>query len=382
MLATFPEWTRTPAGPSRREARRIRIGYVSAHFHDHAVSRMYLGWLEAHNTDEFELFAYHVGGNADHVTERARRACDHFRGSFADLGATYSQALADKLDIAVFLDVGMHPTMTQLSTARVAPVQCAGWGFPTTTGSSAVDYFLSSELMEPPDGDMHVSEDLIRLPGIGLCYDRPAVPRTLLDGSRSSVGLDSDRIVYLCCQQPLKYLPQHDDVFPRIAKEVPAAQFVFLSPNDIVGRTLRRRLDVAFSKMNLAAERYCAILPERGRFDYWNLNLASDVFLDSFEWSGLTTTMEAVACGLPVVTLPGRFMRGRHSYGILTQLEIPETIARDKTDFVRIATRLGCDRDWRRQIVHRMDSNQDRLYSDLRSVAALEQFYRDVTRPG
>jgi protein O-GlcNAc transferase len=380
MLANVPDWTRAPAASPPRPNRRIRIGYVSAHFHDHSVSRTYVGWLEEHDQEKFEIFSYYVGSETDHVTEQARRASHHFLHSPGDPVRTRSQALSDELDIAVFLDVGMHPVMTQLSTSRLAPVQCAGWGHPMTTGSMAVDYFLSSELMESHESDAHFSERLIRLPGIGVCYHRPLFPRALLDGSRSSIGLGTDRTVYLCGQRPHKYLPQHDDVFPEIAEAVPAAQFVFLSPSDSISRSLKRRLDIAFSKLRLTAEDHCLVLPERGRMDYWNLNLASDVFLDSFEWSGFNTTMEAAACGLPVVTVPGRFMRGRHGHAILTQLEVPDTIARDKADYVAIATRLGRNRAWRRQIAGRMQTNRDRLYSDRRSVTALEQFYRDVLR--
>jgi protein O-GlcNAc transferase len=370
------------ARPRPRVSRpaKLRIGYFAAHFHHNSLASTHLSWLEEHNRTDFELFAYYVGDETDHVTEQTRRATDHFYHRPRDVTAVRRQALADHLDVAVFLDVGTHPAMTLLAAERLAQVQCASWGYPTTTGLSSIDYYLSSDLMEPPDGDAHYCERLVRLPGIGVCVRRPSVPRALLKPNRQDIGLGADRVVYLCCQQPHKYLPEHDDLFPQIAIAVPNAQFVFLSRNAYVTRSLMDRFERAFSQRGLSASDYCVFLGERGLFEYWALNLASDIFLDSLEWSGCNTTLEAIDCGLPIVTLPGRFMRGRHSYAILTQLGVPDTIAADKRDYVRIAARLGVDRDWRQTIVETMGAQRDRLFSDTRSVVALEQFFRDVTR--
>jgi predicted O-linked N-acetylglucosamine transferase (SPINDLY family) len=112
--------------------------------------------------------------------------------------------------------------------------------------------------------------------------------------------------------------------------------------------------------------------------DFWNLHLLGNAFLDTISWSGGVTTFEAVACSLPVVTLPGELMRARHSYAILTQLGVTETIARDRADYVDIAVRLGLDRRWRQDIVNRTVDGYSGLYSDTRSVRALEDFYRRV----
>jgi protein O-GlcNAc transferase len=269
--------------------------------------------------------------------------------------------------------------MTLLSCLRLAPVQCTTSGHPITSGSPNMDFFLSSALMEPPAGDSHYSERLIRLPGIGVCYSKPVIPRAILDRRRSRFGLRDGSTVYLCCQSTFKYIPDHDDVFARIAQRVPDAQFVFLTRNSAQGEVFRKRLGREFTKAGLNPERHCVLLPMSGTFDYWALNLASDIFLDSLGWSGFNTTLEAIACGLPVVTLPGAFMRGRHTFAILTQLDVSETIAKNKEEYVDIAVRLGHDPDWRKEVVERMSEREARLYSDKSSVIALEQFLTDAT---
>jgi predicted O-linked N-acetylglucosamine transferase (SPINDLY family) len=240
-----------------------------------------------------------------------------------------------------------------------------------------VEYFLSSELMEPGHGQAHYTEQLVLLPGIGFCYEKPAIP-ALMWNARSDFGIREDAVAYLCWQSPHKYLPDGDRVFARIAARLKAAQFVFRAPNPAMAEDFRRRLGRAFSAEGLQAAEHCVFLPYLGRLGYWNLMRACDVFLDTREWSGCNTTMDAIACGLPVVTIPGDLMRGRQSYAILTQLGVTDTIALDLDGYVEIAVRLGLDKEWRAGIVERMAGRHAALYSDRRSVVALENWYRDL----
>jgi protein O-GlcNAc transferase len=379
VAANYPQWVTPRPMPSIERGAKIRVGYISAHFREHSLSKLFLGWLSERNHDDFEVFAYHNGNTADWVTDRVRDACDHFRhipGKFEELCQAIS---SDDLHIAVFPDV-RHRRMAMAAALRLAPIQCIAWAHPITSGSPTIDYYLSSDLMEPENGEEHYCEHLVRLPGIGVCYPKPVIPRPLLTKSRRDFGLRENRSVFLCCQSSFKYLPQHDDLFTRVAKRVPGCQFVFLALNDMVGRDFRARLDRAFASEGMDASEHCVILPQLRTLDYWNLNLLSDVFLDSLEWSGGVSTLEAIACGLPIVTLPGAYMRGRHSYGILRQLGVTDTIARDKTEYVEIATRLATDHVWREQVIHHMRVNYDRLFWDTACVQALENFFRSAVR--
>jgi predicted O-linked N-acetylglucosamine transferase (SPINDLY family) len=252
------------------------------------------------------------------------------------------------------------------------------WSHPVTSGLPTVSYFLSSALMEPPDGQEHYTERLIGLPGIGICYRKPLVPRPLLVKTRRDYGLRDDRILYLSCQSLFKYLPQHDDIFPAIAQCIPNAQFAFLGTNRGVAAAFWRRLERAFAAVGMSAHEFCVLLPPQDPVSYWNLNVLADVYLDTLEWSGGNTTLEALACGLPIVTLPGRFLRGRHSYAFLHQLEATETVARDKADYLDIAVRLGKSPEWRQRVVEPVKANYHRFYSDSSSLAALEDFIQRV----
>ena len=375
IAAHYPEFTQPRSMPPSAGG-KLRIGYVSGRFRDVSATKCFLGWIAGQNRSEFETFAYHLGGRRDAGTKEVERCATHFRHLTSSLEGICRSILADHLHVLVFLDIGLKPLLTQIAAMRLAPIQCATWDQPITSGLPTMDYFISSDLMEPAGAERHYSEKLIRLPGLGVCFQKPVVPRMLLTKKRADYRLREEAVVYLCCQACRKYLPQNDDVFPQIARQVPNSQFVFLTPNSFLERSLRARLDRAFAVAGMKAGDHCVFLGEMDRFSYWNLHLVSDVFLDTIGWSGGVSTIEAIACGLPVVTLPGAFMRSNHTRAILTCAEATETIAGDKRSYVAIASRLGLDPAWRREVVQRIEAGSAALYSDQRCLVALEDFFR------
>ncbi|MBD2119941.1 glycosyltransferase family 41 protein [Trichocoleus sp. FACHB-262] len=387
MAANYPDWVKPlqvkPRSLQPNQQRKIRIGYISNFLWQHTVGKLFVGWIRHHNSDQFELYCYHLGPAVDQVTEKIRQHSYEFNhlplqevleADFQNIG---SKIRADQLDILVFLDIGMHPFVTSLSGLRLAPIQCVTWGHPITSGSPTIDYFLSSDLMEPETAEAHYSEKLVRLPNIGISYTKPQLPP--LTKSRSNFQIPQDAIAYLCCQSLFKYLPQYDYIFPAIVQQVPQAQFIFISGFDPgLTQQFEQRLEAAFAQYHLNYRSHCIILPKQSQTDYWQINLLSDIFLDTFAWSGGNTTLEAIACNLPIVTCPGEFMRGRHSYAILQRLGVTATIAKDEAAYIEIAVKLGLDCDWRSQVVQQMSDRQSFLYDDLTCVTALEEFYQRV----
>jgi predicted O-linked N-acetylglucosamine transferase (SPINDLY family) len=233
--------------------------------------------------------------------------------------------------------------------------------------------------MEPKNAQKHYSEQLIRLPNIGLCYAKPIIPQ--LTKTRADFQLHDDAVVYLSCQSLFKYLPQYDYIFPAIVQQVPQAQIAFLSHESIhITEKFRQRLQRVFASFGLNSEDYCVIVPRQNILGYLNLNLVSDVYLDTFSWSGGNSTLEAIACNLPVVTCPGEFMRGRHSYAILKMLGVTDAITKNEAEYIEIAVKLGLNREWRNSIVDRMVQRHCYLYDDKTCVEALDAFFRRVVQ--
>ncbi|PSB32797.1 tetratricopeptide repeat protein [Stenomitos frigidus] len=378
MAANYPKWSqRLPLTPLQ-PGEKIRVGYVSGCLWEHTVGKLMLGWLRHHTSDKFELFSYNIRDCADQLTQEYRAHSDVFYQIPLPLEAICEQIIANKLHILVFFDLGMQGLMTQLASLRLAPVQCTTWAHPITSGLPTVDYFLSSALMEPDAAQDHYSETLIQLPNIGLSYAKPVILAPTK--TRADFGLREDAVVYLACQLLCKLLPQHDYLFAAIAQQIPQAQFVFIArpTSAYVQDQFKQRLQKAFAAFGLDSEPYCVMLPPQGQADYWDLNQRSDIFLDSLGWSGGHTTLEAIACDLPIVTCPGDLMRGRHSYGILKALGVTDTIAQTEAEYIAIAVRLGQEPIWRQQIVAQMRDRHAALYDDTACIEALERFYQQA----
>jgi predicted O-linked N-acetylglucosamine transferase (SPINDLY family) len=240
-----------------------------------------------------------------------------------------------------------------------------------------MDYYLSSDLMEPSQAEQHYSEKLVRLPNLALCCRRPQLPKA--PKTRYELGIPTDRFVYLSTQSIFKYLPQHDEIFVQIALQVPEAFFVFISnPSTSATERFRHRLKAAFKACHLEVDRFCHFSPRLNFDDFLNLNMAADVLLDTLDWSGGKTTLEALSCSVPVVTSPGRFMRGRHAYAMLKRVGVLETIGSDKADYIRIAVRLARDPSFYSAVKSKLKRGCHKLYNDLEFMSRLEIFYKSV----
>ncbi|MBR8839485.1 MAG: tetratricopeptide repeat protein [Stigonema ocellatum SAG 48.90 = DSM 106950] len=371
MAANYPQWIAPLSVPSLTPDKKIRIGYVSHYLHSYSGTLWLTGWLRHCDRQSFEIYCYYTGNSPDPITQQFQDNSDLLYHIPHNLAAACEQIIADQLHILVYPEIGMDPQTMQMAGLRLAPVQCVAWGHPVTTGLPTIDYFLSSELMEPENAQEHYSEKLIRLPNIGVSYPKPYIPP--VSKTRSDYKLRDDAVVYLCCQAPFKYLPQYDFIFAEIARRVPQATFVFLR-----GGLLQQRLNQAFAAVGLKSEDYCVFLSIPERLDYLMINLLSDVYLDTFTWSGGNTTLEAIACNLPIVTSPGEFMRGLHSYSFLKMLGVTDTIAQNEAEYIEIAVKLGLDPAWRRDITQRISQSHDHLFDDKTCVAGLEAFYKQI----
>ncbi|MBW4565267.1 MAG: tetratricopeptide repeat protein [Mojavia pulchra JT2-VF2] len=374
MSSRYPQWSQPRVLQNLDKNDKVRVGIVSGFFYNHSNWKIPIkGWVENFDRNGFELFGYYTGVKKDNSTISAAKLFDKFVQGVRSIAQWCEVIAEDKLHVLIFPEFGMCPMTIKLGCLRLAPIQITSWGHPDTSGLPTIDYYLSSELMEAENAQEHYTEKLVKLPNLSIHYTPLAIQPQVVN--RADIGLKEDEIVFWCCQSLYKYLPSHDDVFPKIAKELENSKFVFIKhESEDITKLFRQRLSYAFDELGLNYQNHCLFLPGMSNEKFAGVSALADVFLDSIGWSGCNSTLESIAYNIPVVTLPGELMRGRHSMAILKMMGIEETIASNKEEYVQIAVVLGKDARYRQYISQQVAENKHKLYGDLKPIRALEDF--------
>ncbi|MBI2396716.1 MAG: hypothetical protein HYV17_02900 [Xanthomonadales bacterium] len=357
---------------------RLRVGFLSATLRHHTVLKLFGGLLRGLPRDRFEVHAYALEAGVDAVTEQLRRELDLVRTDLADLGAMAQRIRDDACDALVYLDIGMHPRTVALSALRLAPFQAMLWGHPVTSGVDSIDAFLSSELMEPAGAQAHYSETLLPLPGLGCCYDPLALP---LQPAADTPPPERERVRLCCAQNGLKLLPEQDQVFARILAAAPQTDLTLLCGLHAgIERDLVERMRPVFLAHGVDFDRRVRVVGLVTEPAFLGELWQADLVLDSLHWSGGVTALETFWGEVPILTLPGAFMRGRHTFAMLRCMELPELIADDVDDFVRRAVALSGDAEQRARLRALIATRKSRLYRADSVVAAFANLLERETR--
>ncbi|MGO9993420.1 MAG: tetratricopeptide repeat protein [Steroidobacteraceae bacterium] len=366
--------------PTRREG-KIRIGFISAFLFNHSIGTTTRGLVTELSRARFEVIVLRIAPSpSDEVTDLIRRAADHTVDLDADYRVARQQIAALELDVLFYQDIGMEPMSYRLAFSRLAPVQCVSFGHPNTTGIPAMDYFVSNDLYEPEDAASHYSEELFLLEDLPTLayYYRPDPPRSIPD--RSAFGLHADDHVYLCPQTLFKLHPEFDALLGGILRRDPQGVLVLIRGQyeeytDQIRQRWSRTLDDVSNRI---------LFLDRMPFArYMELLSIADVCLDTLHFNGMNSSLEAFSVGTPIVTLPGRMQRGRHTQAMYRKMGITDCIANDAANYIDIAVRLGCDRDYAGTLRERIRARNAVLYEDRRVVEEFERFFQyalDVAR--
>jgi protein O-GlcNAc transferase len=359
---------------------RIRVGIVSSHIYEHSVwNAIVKGWVQNLNQSLFEVHLFYIGGFSDQETILAKSTATSFT---ENLGGTeaWAKAILDKrVDVLIYPEIGMDPLTCKLANLRLAPVQIVTWGHPETTGLPTIDYFISAQAFEPANADDHYSEKLVQLPNLGCYYSARSV--TPGDANLELLGINPSSPILLCPGTPFKYAPEHDKVLVSIAQKIADCQFIFFEiPEKALSSAFRDRLSQAFEREHLNFTDFVRFIPWQKTEAFYGLMQKADVFLDTIGFSGFNTAIQAIECGLPIVTREGLFLRGRLASGILRRMGMTELIASDKTEYVDLVVKLVQDRAYRKEIQEKIIANRSILFDDLEPIRALEQFLLGQTK--
>jgi predicted O-linked N-acetylglucosamine transferase (SPINDLY family) len=322
---------------------------------------------------------FQLNRDADEETLQARKIVAEVEDRPTKLADWAGAIKASNLDVLLYPSVGMDPLTQQLAALRLAPIQAVTWGHPETTGFPTLDIYLSAELLEPANAEGHYSERLVRLPNLGVYVEPLAPPQAALD--LAALGLPDDAPLLLCPGTPFKYSPQTDDVWVAIAKGLQKRLFgksrgrlvFFRSQMANLDRVLETRLRAAFARADLDFERRVSIVPNLDRGRYFALMRHAACLLDTLEFSGFNTALQALQCDLPVLAYEGEFMRGRLASALLRKLDLPALVATTKQEFIAKAIDLARDATKRRSLRDAVSRRRETLFRDEAPVRALEE---------
>ncbi len=367
-------------GPRRLDVRpaqqppskKLRVGFLSAYMRNHTIGSLNQGLIRHLSRDRFEVFVLSVGAPDAGLGRQIQQAADHYLVLPPGVGPSLQAAADLGLDILFHTDVGMNALTYTMGFSRLAPVQCCTWGHPVTTGLPTMDYFLSARHLDAEGAEEHYTEKLIRLPRLGVVYERPERPGPV---DRASFGLPEGAHLYGCPQTLFKFHPEFDALLGDILRQDPAGLLVLIEGrcpywNELLTARFRRTMPDVCDRVRF--------LPKQSRPDYLRLLSACDVMLDPIHFGGGNTSYESFAVGTPLVTLPSAFLRGRLTYAMYCQMGWQDLVAHDGADYVRLAVRLGTDPNFGAAMRRRIEETAGVLFGDVAVVRDLEQAFEQM----
>jgi protein O-GlcNAc transferase len=319
--------------------RRLRIGYVSAHFCRHAVNHFTQPMLSSHDHRRFEIFCYSDVLGGDDVTARLKAAADQWRDVAHKTDEQLAQMVReDRIDILVDLAGHIGGNRLLVFARKPAPVQVTYIGYQNTTGMSAMDYRLTDERADPPGTtDAFYTEQLIRLPRSFFCYQPPdeAPPITPLPARQAG------RVTFGSFNSFNKVTPQAITAWLRILRRVPRSELLVLASR---GGYVERKFQEIAPKHAVDPQRV-KVCGRRSKGEYLKLIQQVDIALDPFPFVGHTTTCDSIWMGVPVVMLEGQTYASRFGGSVLVNVGLEDLIATTVDQYVDLAVRLAKDLD-------------------------------------
>ena len=313
------------------------IGVISNRFNDSSAGRFFNPWLHQLKSDGFDVRLYAIGA-WDAVTEALAREFATFRIATDEIEqwqTLAARAHADRNDVLLYPEPQGSQLIEMIAGLRLAPIQCAAFGNPLTTGLATMDYMFVPDAAETADPAPHYRERVVRLEALGTTV----APSTAVGAySRASFGFSTAERIYLVSQQLQKWSPRFMDALIDLLQQDERGRLVYFVQNSVLSsRAFELLLRRKFIESGVEYACRVTVVGNLAREDYLAIHRASDVGLDTFGFSGGSTTLDALSVGLPIVTLEGPFLRGRQSAAIMRRFDQSDHVAQSVEQFLHLA---------------------------------------------
>ncbi|MBY0587340.1 tetratricopeptide repeat protein [bacterium] len=345
-----------------------RVGIVVTDGHEPVFLRSMAGMIDRLICREFSLTMVASPRGVRRIRERLQSDDVDFVELPERFSLAQSAVARSNFDLIFYWEIGTDFMNYFLPMAKLAPVQVVSWGVPITTGHRAVDDYLSSQWLEPTDGDGDYTENLLRFRKL-LSYQHRRPP--VASVSREEFGLRQADHVYVCAQNLGKYHPCFVETIRDVLEQDPAGRLVVTSSRH--PRPQEEFQQILADAMGPNVDRVL-ILPPLDQTRYHQLLGVADVQLDPFPFSGANSSYDAFSYDLPIVTLEGLYQRGRFTSGCYRAMGLEEWVAQAPARYVEQAVAWGTDPDRRRHAVELLQERTPVLFEDVETVREWEEY--------
>ena len=360
----------------REKSKKIRIGYFSADFFNHATCILIAELFELHDKENFELYGFSFGPNIqDHMTARIKKSFDQFH-EVRDLTDKEIAALAIKcgIDIAIDLKGYTKDSRAGIFKYQPAPVIVNYLGYPGTMANPNVHYIIADETLIPKEKQCFYSEKIAYLPN---SYQINDSKRKIANHSftRKEVGLPDSGFVFCSFNNIYKFNPEVFDSWSNILKKVEGSVLWLLEENEISTTNLIKEA----AKRGISADRLIFAKRLDNSYHLARSQLA-DLFLDTWPCNAHTTASDALWAGLPILTLIGESFASRVCASLLNAIECPELITYSTKEYEALAIDLALHPMLHKSIKTKIIQNkvQSPLFDSINYVKDLEKIYQKM----
>jgi predicted O-linked N-acetylglucosamine transferase (SPINDLY family) len=356
--------------------KKLNIGYIAYTLRRHSVGFLSRWLIHYHQRDNFNIHLYLVNQVEDDITEQWFKNKAH---KYNNLPANH-QIIAEKInqdniDILVDLDSITNDTTCRVMALKPAPIQITWLGL-DATGIPAIDYFLVDNLVLEKNAQEFYQEKLWRLPNCYLAVDGFEIGTPTL--TRQDLNIPADAVTYLTLQVGLKRNPATIRLQMQIIKAVPNSYLLIKGAGS---EKLIKDLFISIAKEEGIDENRLRFLSGVANEEIHRANLQiADVVIDTYPYSGATTTLETLWMGIPVVTKVGQQWSSRNSYTLMVNAGISEGIAWSDEEYIDWGIKLGMDEQLRRNVIAKLDESRKTspLWNARQFTKNVENAYRQM----
>lgn len=288
------------------------------------------------------------------------------------------QLAGSDIDILCYWETGTDSLNYFLPFFKPVPLQFATWGWPSTAGHDRIDGYISSQLLEPENGQSHYVEQLIQLDALPTWYERPQPLSEKIPRARWSIPHESHLLV--CAQNLRKLHPHFDEFILKLLQQDWQAVVVLLADEQ---STITTKYVNRLSQHLGELIQRVKVVPRMPREEYLGLIQAADVVIDSIGYGGgANTALDAAAVGIPVVTLTGPYHRGRWQTAVNHSLGVPELNVLTQGDYASQVLRLCSDRAFHNDVKQRILAEADKLFESDAAVSAYSDYFLKASAKG